>query len=99
MIQLELWQKIALYIALLTSLYIYVKTSRLTINGVPFLRLKYRIILAIFFPLVFLGALLIGSAILALALVTISLLALYSLVTKKKISVKITRTIPKKPLD
>ena len=97
MITLEIWQKAAIYILLLMSLFIYVKTSEIKVNGTPWIKTEYRLLLAIFFPLILIGAILISSIILAIALVSVSLLFLYSFVTKKKIKIQINGLIPKRP--
>ncbi len=99
MIELELWQKIGLYALLLGSLYIYVKLSNLKVNGAPFLRLEYRILIAVLFPLILIAAILIGSVLLAAALVALALITVYSLVTKKKIKINFRRITPKDPLS
>ena len=97
MMELQLWQKISIYLLILLSLFIYVKVSNLKINGLPLLRKKYSIALATFFPLVLVIAVVLGSIILAIALAGASLIALYSFFTKKRINITITKRIQNKP--
>jgi len=48
------WLNVLLYIFILISLFIYVKLSSIKINGVSLIKLHWRILLAIFFPVIFL---------------------------------------------
>jgi len=99
MVTLDLWQKIALYALVLGSLFVYVKLSNLKINGMPFLRLEYRILIAALFPLVLIVAFIAGTAILAAALAVFAIITLYSFITKKKIKIKIPGMKPRQPLS
>ena len=88
MITLAFWYKVVLYTLVLVSIYIFVKTSKWKRQNRPLIPLAYRIFLALFFPLIFVLAILIGSIVLAVALVILALMSLSSLVSKKKIIVK-----------
>lgn len=82
--QLPLWQKIALYTLLLIALFVYVKATKLSINGRPLISTKYRVMLALFFPLLLLLAIFLGALILALILVILFILFLLSLFGRRK---------------
>ena len=95
MVELLLWHKIALYILLLGAIFVLVKTSQLKTHGRTVIPLKYRIMLATFFPLIIALAFVLGTIILAIAFVAISILIIYSLFSKKKVRISINRRINK----
>jgi len=84
MIELAAWQKIVLYLLLLLSLYIFVKTSQIKINNKPILKLKYRILIAVFFPVIFALAFIAGSIIIGIATVAIAVVIFSSYLNRKK---------------
>ena len=84
MIELAVWQKIVLYLLLLLSLYFFVKTSQIKINNKPVLKLKYRIIIAVFFPAIFTLAFIVGSIIIGIATATIAVIIVGSYLNRKK---------------
>ncbi|MFH1592004.1 MAG: hypothetical protein ABIB47_01410 [Candidatus Woesearchaeota archaeon] len=84
MIELLLWQKIVFYLLLLISIFIFVKTSKLKINNVPIIKLRYRILLSLFFPIVLILALVIGSIMVGIIAAAIFILFLSSYFTRKK---------------
>jgi len=83
MIEITLWQKIILYALLLISLFIFVKLSKLRIFNRPLISLKYRIILALFFPLILIVAFFLGSLIIAIILSVIFISFLLSFLSRK----------------
>jgi hypothetical protein len=83
-----LWQKIALYGFILLGLFIYVKVTRLSIRGVPLIRLPYRIGIALLFPLLFVLMFVFGAFLLALVLVILLVVFLLSLFGFGKIKIK-----------
>ena len=99
MVELQLWHKVVLYVLILGSLFVYVKLSNLKINNVPLLRKEYRILAAVFFPLIIIGAFLIGSILAGVALVVVASMFLYTLFTKKKLNIRINARIPRRPLN
>lgn len=99
MIALEPWHKVVLYILLLGAIFIFVKTSQIKINNRPVIRLEYRLLLAIFFPVVLALALIFGSLIFAIALAGLALVYFYSKATKKRFRINLVRKRFKKPLE
>ena len=81
---MPLWQKILAYAFLLIGLFIFVKTGKLRIMGRQVIPMKYRIALALFFPVIFTVALFFGAVILGLAIAVIALLAILSIFSGKK---------------
>ncbi len=81
---MELYQQIILYILLLIGLYIYVKTSKITINNKPIIPAKYRISLAVLFPLIIILAIIFSTFIIALALAIVIIIGLLILFQKIK---------------
>ncbi len=91
MIELAAWQKIALYVLLLITIFIFVKTSQIKINNRPLIKLKYRIALAAFFPIIFVGAIIISSIIIGviIALAALIMLSSYSIRKMKRLRKKV----------
>ncbi len=83
MIEIQFWQKIILYILLLISLFIFVKTSQIRINNTPLISLKYRVLLALFFPIILIIGLLLGSVIIAIVVSILFISFLLSFFSKK----------------
>jgi len=88
MINLQLWQKIALYVLILLSIFVFVQTSKLKINNVPIIKLKYRILLALFFPLIILLAFILGSIFIGLIVGIIAIFTLRSYLLRKKMDIE-----------
>jgi hypothetical protein len=82
---LGLTQKIIIYILLLIAIYIFVKTSKIEILGKKLIKLRYLVILAIFFPVVLLLALILSSFLAAAVLIVVFLFFFYSFLKKKKL--------------
>ncbi len=87
MIELSLWQEIILYVIMLIDLFIFIKLSQVKIRGRSLVKLHWRILIALIFPLLFVLVLMFGAILLALALVL--LFILFFILKKKKYSFKI----------
>ena len=74
---ITIFQRIVLYMIILIAIYIFVKTSQFEINGRRILGLKYRILMAFFFPLILLIGILLSSFIIALILALGLIIFLY----------------------
>ncbi|MEK6937189.1 MAG: hypothetical protein AABW58_03910 [Nanoarchaeota archaeon] len=83
--ELTLIERILIYIFLLIAIYIFVKTSRIEIFGKKLINLKYRILLAVFFPIIILVAVILSSFIAALILIIILVFLIFSFLRKKKL--------------
>ena len=83
--ELTLIERIFIYIFILIAIYIFVKTSKLEIFGKKIIKLKYRILLAVFFPLIILITIILSSFIAAIILTIIVLFLIYSFLRKKKL--------------
>ena len=81
---LTIFERIVLYIIILIAIYIFVKTSELKFNGIKILRLKYRILLALFFPLVIVIGVILSSFITAIIISIIAIIMLFSFFRKYK---------------
>ena len=81
---LSIFERIALYILILIAIYIFVKTSELEFNGKKILKLKYRILLALFFPIILIIGLLLSSFIIAIALTIVFIIFLLPFLNKHK---------------
>ena len=68
----------------LIAIYIFVKISELEFNGQKILRLKYRILMALFFPVVLLIGLLLSSFLIAIVLLIGFIVFLYLKFFRKK---------------
>ena len=88
MVDLLLWQKIVLYALLLISIYIFVKTSQIKINNAPLIKLKYRILLALFFPIILGLAFIFGFILRSLILVVVFLGFLIPFSRRKKLVIR-----------
>ena len=88
MITLELWQKVVLYLLFLLSIFVFVQTSKLRINNMPLIKLKYRILLALFFPVILGLVFIIGSVFIGLIAAIILLFTLRSYFLRKKENVE-----------
>jgi len=86
-----LWQRIIAYIFLLLSLYIFIKTSRLQIGGIKIIKLRYRIILALFFPIILILGLIFGAFLIGLAICVFILLLIAGFITGKKFRIRMIR--------
>jgi len=82
MFNLELWQEIVIYIFLIISAYIFAKMSRIEINGIKLIGLKYRILLALFFPIILVLIIVFSSVILSLILTVVFVIILLSFLMK-----------------
>lgn len=76
------WLRIIFYIFVLIALFIYVKTSQIEINDKKLIKLKYRILLALFFPLLFVLFLLIGSIIVGIILTILFIVGTWFLLSR-----------------
>jgi hypothetical protein len=81
---MPLWQKLTAYAFLLIGLFIFVKTGKLKIRGRPLIPMKYRIALALFFPVVFVTAIFFGAIILGVAIAALAILTVLSIFTGKR---------------
>ncbi|MDD5651469.1 MAG: hypothetical protein PHF86_13825 [Candidatus Nanoarchaeia archaeon] len=91
------WTKIIFYIFILIALFIYVKLSQLQFNGVK-IKLVYRILLALFFPVIFLLFLLIGSILIGIILTILFIIGLWILIIKLKHKSKIPSFLKKRKI-
>tara|TARA_Y100000310_G_scaffold167429_1_gene167174 strand:- start:101 stop:430 length:330 start_codon:yes stop_codon:yes gene_type:complete len=82
---MSLGQKILAYTFLLVGLYIFVKTGKLRILGRPVIPMKWRITLALFFPVLFAVGLVFGAVILGVAFAMIAVAVILSIFTGRKI--------------
>jgi len=82
---MPLWQKIIVYAYLLLGLFIFVKTSNLKFMDHPIISLKWRIILAVFFPVILGLGVIFGVLLLGIGIAFFGLMALSSILTGKKI--------------
>ena len=82
---MSLGQKILAYTFLLVGLYIFVKTGKLRILGRPVIPMKWRITLALFFPVLFGLGLVFGAVILGVAFTMIAVAVLLSIFTGRKL--------------
>ena len=85
MITLVFWQKVVLYALLLVAIYIFVKSSQIKINNRPLIKLKHRIMLTLFFPLILLIAFFIGSILLGIVLLILFIGFMISFLKGRKI--------------
>ena len=77
-----MWEKILIYAAILIFLYIFVKLSQLKINNKPVFPLYLRILISLFFPILFVIALLLSSIILSFLLLVILFIAFLYFISK-----------------
>lgn len=82
--ELVLWQRIVLYIIIIIDLYIFVKLSQLRVGRYPLIKLHWRVLIAVLFPLIFTLAFLFAGILLAAALTVLFILFLFSLFRGKK---------------
>jgi len=82
MLELSLWQRLLLYAFILIALFIFVKVSQIKINGLPLVKLRYRILLALFFPILFVIFFLLGSFIIAIILLVLLIILLVYLLRR-----------------
>lgn len=85
-VTMPLWQKLAAYAYLLIGLFIFVKTSKLQLGGYPIIALKWRVALAVLFPVILVLGAAAGIILLGVAIAFFGLIALTSMLTGKKIS-------------
>ncbi len=78
-------QKILAYAFLLIGLYIFVKTGKIRIFNRPVIPMKWRITLALFFPILFILGLVFGAIILGIAFTMIAVAVLISIFTGRKL--------------
>jgi len=81
---LTLIQRIILYIVILIAIYIFVKTSQIKLNGRELISLKYRVLIALFFPLVIVIGVILSSFILAIIIILGFIVFLYIKFFRKK---------------
>ena len=81
---ITIFERIVLYMVVLIAIYIFVKISEIEFNGVKILKLKYRILLALFFPLVIVIGFLLSSFLISLILVIGVIVFLYLKFFRKK---------------
>jgi len=81
---MPLWQKLTAYAFLLIGLFIFVKTSKLKILGRPVIPLKYRISLALFFPILFVLGIVFGAVIFGILITMLLVAFALSIFTGKK---------------
>ena len=80
-----MWQKIGLFGLLLLVLFIYVQLSKIRINGRLLIPLKYRILTAVFFPVLFGVLFLVGAVLLAIVLAAVLVFAVLTMIHKRKV--------------
>lgn len=83
MLELKLWQEILLWAIIFIDLFIFVKLSQLDINGFPLIKLHWRILIAVLFPLIFVIALMFSAVLVAIVLIILFILFLFFLFGKK----------------
>jgi hypothetical protein len=83
-LNMSLGQKIAAYAFLLAGLFIFVKTGKLRIMGRPVIPMKWRITLALFFPIIFGLGIVFGAAALGILIALIAFTALIGIFSGKK---------------
>jgi len=81
---MPLWQKLVLYGALLVGLFIFVKTGKVAIFGHQLIPMKWRITLAVFFPIIVVLGIIFGALILGLLVALLAVGTVMALVTGKK---------------
>ena len=81
---MPLWQKVLGYVFLLIGLFIYVQTSKIKIMDRPIIPTKWRIALALLFPLIFVIGILFGAVIFGALIVLLIAGALLSIFTGKR---------------
>ena len=81
---MSLGQKILAYTFLLVGLYIFVKTGKLRILGRPVIPMKWRITLALFFPVLFAVGLVFGAVIFGVLITMLLVAFALSIFTGKK---------------
>jgi hypothetical protein len=81
---MPLWQKLTAYAFLLIGLFIFVKTGKLRVMGRPLIPMRYRVALALFFPVIFLIAIFFGALILGIAIAALAILTVLSIFTGKR---------------
>ena len=79
---MELWQRIIVYAFILIALFIFVKTSQIEINGIKIIKLRYRVLLALFFPVILILIFLFSSILISLILTILFIILLVSLLFK-----------------
>ncbi|MBU0929591.1 MAG: hypothetical protein KJ623_00795 [Nanoarchaeota archaeon] len=77
------WERILFYIFVLIALFIYVKISNIQINGKK-IKLVYRLSLALFFPIILLIGILIGSVIIGIILLVLFIIGIWILFSRLK---------------
>jgi len=80
---LKLWQEILLWIVIAIDLFIFIKLSAIKINGISLVKLHWRILIALVFPLIFIFAFIFGAILIAIVLMVLFILFLFSLFGKK----------------
>jgi len=78
------WTKVFIYAFILLMIYIFVKLTNLRFFGRPVLNIKWRIAIALLFPIVLVIGLLFGAVIFAIVLVILLVLYIGSLFGKKR---------------
>jgi hypothetical protein len=81
---MPLWQKILGYTFLLLGLAIYVQTGKLKVMGRAIIPNKWRIILALFFPVIFAIGIVFGAVIFGALIVILIMGTIISLISGKK---------------
>ncbi len=73
-----MWVEIIFYVFILVALFIFVKVGEMEVNGKKVVSLKYRILIALIFPLLIVLFLFIGAFILfILAIVIVTFIVFY----------------------
>ena len=91
MIEITLFQKVLIYTFVLIALFIFVTLSKIQLFGIKIIKLPYRVLISILFPLIFLILILIGAFIIAIILLALIIILIFSLFGKRKIKVYFKR--------
>ena len=81
---LQPWQEILLWIIIFIDLYIFIKLSQIKVGRFPLIKLHWRIIIAVIFPLIFVIAFVFGAVLVAFVLAALFIIFLFSLFSRKK---------------
>ena len=83
--QLGLWERITVYGLIVAALFVFAMLSKLKINGRPVLSLKYRILIALLFPLLLVLLFLFGAVVIGVIVLALIVIFIIGLLNNKKI--------------
>lgn len=78
------WTRVLIYVLILIVIYIFVKLTNLKFFGKPVLSLKWRIIIALFFPVILILGIVFGALIFGVVIVVFLIMWISSLFGRKK---------------